>query len=174
MSEEQSTIEYRPITGFPGYRVGNDGSVWSKNYWPKDKWRRLKGDVGRGGYVRVVLRRDKKTYRKLIHVLVLESFVCTRPNGFDACHNDGNPANNIVGNLRWDTRVGNFADKKNHGTQCRGETHGRAKLTAAIVRSIRSEYTEKKTKMRDLAERHNVDLSTIADAIKKTTWSDVT
>jgi hypothetical protein len=31
MSEVNSIteIEYRPIAGFPGYRVGSDGSVWS-------------------------------------------------------------------------------------------------------------------------------------------------
>lgn len=29
MSDVQSTVTYRPINGFPGYRVGDDGSVWS-------------------------------------------------------------------------------------------------------------------------------------------------
>lgn len=30
MPETNSTVEYRIIDGFPGYRVGNDGSVWSR------------------------------------------------------------------------------------------------------------------------------------------------
>ena len=30
MAENQSTVEYRDIQGFPGYRVGSDGSVWTQ------------------------------------------------------------------------------------------------------------------------------------------------
>lgn len=29
MSDANSTVEYRDIKGFPGYRVGSDGSVWT-------------------------------------------------------------------------------------------------------------------------------------------------
>jgi hypothetical protein len=32
-------IEYRDVVGFPGYRVGNDGSVWSRN------WETVEGGV---------------------------------------------------------------------------------------------------------------------------------
>jgi hypothetical protein len=34
----------------------------------------------------------------------------------DGCHNDGDPFNNAVTNLRWDTRSGNLRDKIAHGT----------------------------------------------------------
>lgn len=34
----------------------------------------------------------------------------------DGCHNDGDPLNNAVENLRWDSRAGNFRDKIAHGT----------------------------------------------------------
>lgn len=29
MSDDVSTVEYRDIQGFPGYRVGSDGTVWT-------------------------------------------------------------------------------------------------------------------------------------------------
>src|SRR5262245_45789478 len=42
MSDNQS-IEYRAIAGFPGYRVGSDGSVWSQRArnGRRKPWQRL-------------------------------------------------------------------------------------------------------------------------------------
>jgi hypothetical protein len=34
----------------------------------------------------------------------------------ECCHYDGDPANNRVGNLRWDTRSSNNLDAVRHGT----------------------------------------------------------
>jgi hypothetical protein len=68
---------------------------------------------------------------------VLKAFVGPPPVGKnDACHNDGDRTNNHVDNLRWDSRQGNVADKKAHGTLIRGERLQQAKLTEAQVRSI--------------------------------------
>jgi hypothetical protein len=53
------------------------------------------------------------------------------------CHNDGNPANNRLDNLRWDTPKANCADKWAHGTMLRGEQIQGAKLTESDVREIR-------------------------------------
>lgn len=73
------------------------------------------------------------------HRLVLEAFVGERPEGMEGCHNDGNPANNRLSNLRWDTPKNNHADKVRHGTTNRGERCGTAKLTAKQVASIRAD-----------------------------------
>lgn len=40
--------------------------------------------------------------------------------------------------LRWDTRLGNQADRKGHGTHMAGERHGMARLTEQQVREIRA------------------------------------
>ncbi len=53
------------------------------------------------------------------------------------CHNDGNPANNRLSNLRWGTLSSNEIDKIKHGTSNHGERHGRAKLNEQQVRIIR-------------------------------------
>lgn len=73
------------------------------------------------------------------HTLVMTAFVGPRPTGLECCHNDGNPANNHLSNLRWDTSKNNHADKVRHGTTNRGERCGMAKLTEAQVRAIRSD-----------------------------------
>jgi len=55
--------------------------------------------------------------KRAVHVLVLEAFISPRPIVmYDACHNDGDPSNNVVTNLRWDTRVENGRDSVRHGT----------------------------------------------------------
>jgi hypothetical protein len=50
-----------------------------------------------------------------IHTLVLEAFAGPRPEGMEGCHNDGNPTNNHIDNLRWDTRSANNQDTLRHG-----------------------------------------------------------
>lgn len=61
---------------------------------------------------------------RLVHSLVLEAFIGPRPPGFEACHNDGDPANNRLSNLRWDTRSANTRDRVRHGThQMSNRTH---------------------------------------------------
>jgi hypothetical protein len=55
------------------------------------------------------------------------------------CHNDNNPANCRLDNLRWDTQKGNLKDKVQHGTHPAGEKNGSAKLTATQVRAIRAD-----------------------------------
>ena len=67
---------------------------------------------GKDGYLTVELCR--KTYR--VHKLVAEAFVGPRPTAMDVCHNDGNPINNAVENLRYGTKAENQIDSVRHGT----------------------------------------------------------
>ncbi len=53
---------------------------------------------------------------KRVHRIVLEAFVGPCPAGMEGCHNDRNPANNVVSNLRWDTPSNNQLDRRRHGT----------------------------------------------------------
>lgn len=67
------------------------------------------------GHLAVTLRRDDKNREFSVHALVLKAFVGPRPDGMLACHNDGDPSNNYVGNLRWDTASANSLDAVRHG-----------------------------------------------------------
>jgi hypothetical protein len=64
------------------------------------------------------------------------------PPGMEACHNNGDPTDNRLCNLRWDTHANNEADKIRHGTyfiraRLKGERNGNSKLTEEEVRLIR-------------------------------------
>lgn len=158
---------------YPGYLIGSDGTVWS--YWSKGGYitgiaKQLKTDQIKGGYLRVRLRKSYQKYQAIqVAHLVLESFVGERPAGFVACHNDGNPTNNRVSNLRWDTRKSNESDKRKHGTYQGGENNPAAKLTAAQVREMRllrggglSTY--------ELSRRFNISRAVVSKIIRGELW----
>jgi hypothetical protein len=136
----QGTLLY-PIPGHPGYAVSEDGRVWSAwrstgrptytqvirhNFWKALKAQRRPQD----GRRRFTVKAADGSYRRCYAShLVLETFVGPRPQGAEACHNDGDCTNDARDNLRWDTSVNNKADMAVHGTRLRGERHPRSKLT---------------------------------------------
>lgn len=155
------------MPGFPRYRVGDDGSVWSKK--PRG-WRRLSPGSS-GPYELLWLWRDGERFHHKTHVLVLEVFVGPRPAGMVACHHDGDPANNRLSNLRWDTPTANSADKNRHGTGATGERNPRAIIDAGAVVEIRARY--RRGDAPRLAAEYGVSDSTIRDIVKGRSWSHV-
>lgn len=142
MATDQSSVTYRDIPDFPGYRVGDDGSVWSclrfvglgKGRGTKshlsDTWHQLKPTPKKSGHLKVTLCCGGKKVTSYVHAIVLLAFRGPCPPGEEGCHDDGNPLNNCIGNLRWDTPKGNTADRVRHGRQffAVGAKHGQAVL----------------------------------------------
>ncbi len=128
-------MEFRSVPGFPGYRVGEDGSVWSEKH---GSWRLLGMEPGSRGYLKTTLCNGGKPKTFSVHTLVLMAFVGPKPKGMQACHNDGNPINCRWDNLRWDTPSNNHADKKRHGTWLQGDSCPASVLTEASVKVIKS------------------------------------
>lgn len=180
MSSENSTVVYKPVPGFPGYRVGDDGTVWS---------RKRRVGLGTGGGIRVELDAPwkkmtltKNNHGRLIVYLsppktffqvsrlVLIAFVGPPPENTECCHDDGDCTNNNLTNLRWDTRKANHRDAVRHGRKghCRSPN---AKLTVQNVLDIRSS----KENTRSLSSKYGVCLSTIKKARsgKQGNWTQV-
>lgn len=76
----------------------------------------------------------------LPHRLVLTAFVGPCPDGMEACHEDDDPGNNRLDNLRWDTRSANMRDRVRNGKGNQGTRHHQAKLTDEQVREIRTRF----------------------------------
>jgi hypothetical protein len=116
--------EWRPVLGYETqYLVSDRGRVRSVDrtvrrqdgvVQPKPR-RMLKLHVKKSGHIQVVFSKNNHHRSPYVHKLVLEAFVGPRPPGMEACHWDGNPANNHVDNLRWDTRSANGLDRVRHG-----------------------------------------------------------
>ena len=126
MDTSQPTSErWKPVKGYEGiYEVSSHGRVRSvdRTITRSDgQVRRLKGRAMRAtlnehGYPFVDLRNQGKRRVRKVHSLVAEAFIGPRPDSMDVCHNDGNPANNHVDNLRYGTHSENMLDKVRHGT----------------------------------------------------------
>ena len=98
------------------------------------------------------------------------AFVGPCPDGMEACHNDGNPANNNLENLRWDTHKSNMWDKIKHGTIIRGEKHPRSILTSVAVREIRSLWKTGLYTQQKLADMYGVKQMAISKIVRGKTW----
>lgn len=121
------------------------------------------------GYKQVALARYGRYHYLQVHRLVLWAFVGPPPSGFDCCHGDGNPANNHVSNLRWDTRLNNIDDTRRHGRINRGERNGHARLTESDVLEIRRLFA-KGMRQTDIAVRFGVRISNVNSIVWGRSW----
>ena len=125
MSNNENTTEvWKPIPGWEQYyEVSTHGRVRSvdrsfltssgKTYNWRGRIMKLTPD--NNGYMRLTLSKNDKQKSVTVHRLVLETFVGTCPAGLEGCHNNGNPSDNRLVNLRWDTKSANAKDRVAHG-----------------------------------------------------------
>jgi len=156
---------WKAVPDYEGlYEVSNFGSVRSlprvvcnKDGMPvgKSSGKILTLSIGLRGRRQVMLYKNRKYQCFKVHALVMLAFVGPRPKGMDICHNDGDASNNLITNLRYDTRAGNFADKLLHGTHQRGENAPFHKLTDSQIHEIKKLRSEGK-KCRELGEVYGV------------------
>lgn len=114
------TSEVKRIAGYPDYLISDCGVIYS---FVRNKFIRPE-TMSSAGHFRVGLSNNEGRKRILVHVLVLENFLGPRPEGMVACHNNGDPADNRIENLRWDTQSSNVKDQVRHGVH---NTAGKSK-----------------------------------------------
>ena len=131
-------IHFARVPGWPDYAATDDGYIWSSKI---GSWRQMIGKIDKAGRPVVTLRHQGKQKSPVVAVLILAAFRGSPPSGTECCHNDGNPANNQLGNLRWDTRANNHGDAVRHRTHTgcrRGEAHPSTKISYGVVCAIRA------------------------------------
>lgn len=173
---------WMPVSGYEGiYAVSDLGRVASlarTHPVGKGGLRRRKRAIlaqsgsGHAGYKAVTLCKNGKTKTQYVHRLVAIAFLGTPRPGYEVAHANGSRGDNNLINLRWDTRSGNHADKKKHGTHQRGERAGSAKLNARQVKKIRKQVADGESKL-SVSKQFSVSHKTIRDIVSKTTWSHV-
>lgn len=161
--------QWRVIAVAPNYAVSDLGRV-----------KRISGGSGRTigcilrpgisplGYRKATMfiNGRKKTF--LISRLILTAFVGAPPTPEHvAAHGDGNPAHDVLANLRWATKSENQLDRREHGTDNRGQKHPLAKLTEADVAEI---HAAKSVSISDLARRFGVRNSTVSRILCGVRW----
>jgi hypothetical protein len=146
----QKTEHWLPVPGYGGHyeasslgrvrvkdrvvvRRHSTGGVASFHY----KGRLLRPTMDRS-YAYVTIGWEGKTKKVAVHRMVLLAFVGEPPEGMEACHCNGDSADNRPTNLRWDTHYENNQDRKRHGTYAAGAAHPMSRLDAETVRAIRA------------------------------------
>lgn len=177
---------------YPSYEVSDGGVVCSverdlwmvrygEPYYTKRKRRELKPRIIRGGYAVVRLYRDGDGVDFIVHRLVLTAFVGPCPNGMECCHNDGDPSNNRLENLRWATPKENGEDKVRHGTTTlgrrgrhynQGSKSAGAKITEDDVREMRRLHALG-VGSSELGRRFGISSSNASHIVLGTAWRHV-
>lgn len=138
------------------------------------KGRVMKPSSHRSGHKRIVFRRDDKPETHQVHKLVMMAFVGECPEGMEICHNNGDPANNYLYNLRYDTHANNVRDQERHGTRnpAKGEDSGSAKLTEEDVKQIRQRFDSGEMQ-KSIHKDFSVGKTTINSVCRRKTWPHV-
>ena len=160
--------EWHAISFAPGYEVSSAGRVRNAR-----TGHILKPWYAGAGYLYVNLWSSR--IKIGIHRLVAFAFLGGPPTPrHEVAHNDGNPENNAVSNLRWATHAENQADMRKHGTTYyhgwRGETHPTAKLTNHQVLEIRKRCGYKQVSRKALAIEFGVSRATIDQIMQGRIW----
>ena len=118
---------WKAIPGYEGlYEVSDQGRV--RSFRRVANGQLLRPGRMPQGHLSVALGRGNS---QCVHKLVLLAFVGPAPDKHECCHNNGNPADNRLENLRWGTRSENIKDAVRHGTwltpeRIAGQIKGRA------------------------------------------------
>ncbi len=161
-----SSISIAPIAGFDGYFISDDGRVFSemlgerKCLVPKKK---------RNGYLGIALCGSGKIRHRLIHRILLESFVGPCPEGHVCRHLNGIPNDNRLINLAWGTPKQNQADRITHGTNVylRGEQLPQTRLLKENVLEIRKSSAPS----RELAQKFGITKNYVSEIRARTKWA---
>ena len=154
--------DFRTIPGFPDYEVSNLGNVRS---YKRKRPKLLKSRKWERNYRVVSLRRDNEYHTRLVHILVMLTFVGPKPEGQCVRHLDGDPSNNALTNLAYGTLSENQRDRIEH------KTYG-MKLNVRKVKIIRglSKCGFKRTR---LAEMFGVSRTAIHRILRQQTWANI-
>ena len=117
------TENWKAVPGFPGYDVSDHGRV--RSYFAQGgngiEWHISKtpqrilqpSNKNSKGYSGVNF--NSTSNHKTIHRIVMLAFIGPCPEGLEVCHNDDDPTNNHLGNLRYDTHQANLRDASLNG-----------------------------------------------------------
>jgi hypothetical protein len=165
--------ELRNIPGYPGYRVTRDGRVMGKRGWLKPSKNKKSGVLS----FRPVV--DGRLGGITVHRAVMFAWIGPCPAGMECCHNDGDPGNNAVDNLRWDTHSSNMEDRTRHMRNAgrapwRGRNNSQSKLTEENVREIRQLLSDELLTPSMIGECFGVGVTTIFSIKSGRNWGWLT
>jgi hypothetical protein len=172
--------EWRPIARYPDYEVSDYGYVrrttdfiGATGYLLYPKGYVLR-DGQTNGYPHVTLVNSGVKKQITVSNLVCEAFHGPKPSPkHEVAHNDGNSMNNRADNLRWDTRIGNHADKILHGTSLRGSRSPNAKINEYKAHGIKLDLAKGTLTHEKIAMKYGISKSIVTRIAVGKGWVNV-
>lgn len=153
MNEKQ----WKEVPGFSGYKISRTGKIVG----PRSA---LKPWTHKSGHKYVRLGRK---HGRQVHRLVLLTFIGAPPTEkHEACHRDGNPANNNLSNLYWGTRLENIHDYVKATNR-----FPKSSLTLEQAESIRRNYSHAWGEKRGIAKQYGLHEGIIGRLINGKTYA---
>lgn len=178
----ESGIESEMWSYFPGwellYKVSTRGRVircarvvhvkrWGQREFRAEYPEREVGThANKRGVKSLKFTRQGYTLTLNVAQAVMQTFVGPCPEGQEVCHEDGNPLNNCLRNLRYDTHRNNMKDQIKHGTRP-------TKLTEIQIKEIRHRAFINRHSARSIAKEYGLNHATVLDIIHKRIWAHV-
>lgn len=176
--------KWKAIPGYEGYYEASDqGRIRSLDrYITLDgRWGRYTrfkpGKImtftfdGRGAYLMVMLSKDSKNIKHLVHRLIASTFIENPLNLPEVNHRDEIKTNNCVSNLEWcDHKYNNNYGKLK---DChKGERNSQSKFSEEIVREIRRSYIkgDQEYGTMGLSKKYNISPPHVSAIIHRKRW----
>lgn len=171
---------WRSIPKFEDYEASDCGRIRrvKKSTGDKNRGKKVpffvKQSLNGSGYFVVQLQSSKGWVPVRVNRAVALAFLGESKDREKAyvAHNDGNPRNNRVSNLRWATPRENSADTLKHGTRNSGSRNGFSRLKDDDVLAIRAmrkagaPYTK-------IAAKFSINPQTASDISNRKTWGHI-
>ena len=139
---------------YKDFFLTEDGVLVSKTR-STGKTRVLATKVDRQGYHSVVIPNGDKRRMVRVHILMLETYVGPRPEGYEACHNNDIKSDNRLSNLRWGSKASNYADRTRNGQW------KKMKISVEQREDIKAEYAAGGTTYQKIADKYGVSSTCI-------------
>ena len=159
----------KDVFGFENYEFDAKLNVYNKK-----TGRQLKRGLDKDGYEVIRLTDNKKSYLLKVHRLIALTFIENPNNKPEVNHKNSIRNDNRIENLEWATRAENNRHSWVIGNQCnKGENHPQNKLTNEIVKDIFYLRNTSKWKQQKIADKFEIDQTTVSDILRRKTWSHV-
>jgi len=173
--------KFYPVVGYEGiYEINKNGIVKSiiretNTCGRKPSGKIIKQFIGRGGYLYIALRKNKKQTSVLMHRILAITFIPNEEDKPTVNHKNSIRTDNRLSNLEWNTYSENNSHAHKLGKQSEyyGENHSQSKLKEKQVIEIRSKYIKHKYTAPDLAKEYKVSKGAIVAILNRTTWRNI-
>lgn len=169
--------EWVDVSGYEGkYMVSNMGRAYSaermvpnhSGFKRLQKPKIINRKPFKNGYIFVSLRDCENSCRKTLHRLVAGAFIPNPENKPCVNHKNGIKTDNRVENLEWVS----YSENSKHAYSIGLAEKSMAKLSRDNVIEARK-LKDNGVTAKNIAEKYNVSVYTMYDALRGRTWSDI-